>query len=65
MVAMSKHPSECAELWYCHQCGCSNPLEDAIIRKAAARIAIFRKLKDLGHSDERIVTVYRKSLPEN
>jgi hypothetical protein len=65
MVAITKRPSECTELLYCHQCGCSNPTEEAIIRKAAARIAIFRKLKDLGHTDERIVNVYRKSLRDN
>jgi len=36
-----------------------NP-EDEWIRKAAARLAIYRKLKDIGISDERIVHVYQR-----
>jgi len=36
-----------------------------IIRRMAARIAIYRKLKRLGHSDDTIVTVYTKSLKRN
>lgn len=34
--------------------------DDILIRQAAARLAIYRKLKDLGISDERIVDVYQR-----
>ncbi len=39
--------------------------ETYIIRKAMARVAIIRKLKDLGLSDEAIYLVYNKSQKEN
>jgi len=53
----------------CNSCTCRETgrteCSDRIIRQIASRIAIFRKLKDLGHSDETIVTIYEKSLKDN
>lgn len=53
----------------CNTCNCRETrtaqCSDEIIRQIASRIAIFRKLKELGHSNETIVTVYEKSLKDN
>lgn len=35
------------------------------VRDITSRLAIYRKLKELGHSDESIFTIYNKSNPVN
>ncbi len=37
----------------------------AIVREITSRLAIYRKLKELGHSDESIFTIYKKSNKEH
>jgi hypothetical protein len=43
----------------------TNDNESTTIREIASRLAIYRKLKELGHSDDTIITVYKKSDNEN
>jgi hypothetical protein len=40
-------------------------LVSATIREITSRLAIYRKLKDLGHSDDTIFTIYKKAKKEN
>lgn len=53
----------------CNTCACRETgaaeCNDEIIRQILSRIAIFRKLKDLGHSDDTIFTTYEKSIKDN